>query len=106
MIAGMTEITDVMSAPATVDQLRTQANAIAEANPPLRVLDTVILGICFALGWVFGILWRYPVSYIAFMALTIRHGYRKANPPKAEENTPPEQRSVYAAGNTIAYSEP
>lgn len=109
MIEGMT--TDVMHAPATVDQLRAQANEIAANNPPLRVLDTVILAVCFSLGWVFGIVWRYPLGYIAFMGLTIRHGYRKANPakPKAAEvdpKAPKSQRTVYAAGNSVAYTEP
>ena len=74
MMAGMTDT--------TVDILRAQANDIAVKNPPLRVLDTVILGVCFALGWVFGVLWRWPVSYVAFMALTIRHlnGKSKLSP--------------------------
>jgi hypothetical protein len=103
MIAGMTV--------STVDTLRTQANDIAAANPPLRVLDTVILAVCFSLGWVFGIVWRYPLSYIAFMGLTIRHGYRKANPPKpkaveADPNAPKSQRTIYSAGNAVAYTEP
>jgi hypothetical protein len=104
MIAGMSEI-------ATVDQLRVQANDIAANNPPLRVLDTVILAVCYSIGWVFGIVWRYPLSYIAFMGLTIRHGYRKANPPKqavpeVDPSAPKSQQTIYAAGNAVAYTEP
>jgi hypothetical protein len=101
-----------MSEVATVDQLRVQANEIAANNPPLRVLDTVILAVCFSLGWVFGIVWRYPLGYIAFMGLTIRHGYRKANPPKpkapepADPSTPKSQKTIYAAGGAVAYTEP
>jgi hypothetical protein len=105
MIAGMSEV-------ATVDQLRVQANEIAANNPPLRVLDTVILAVCFSLGWVFGIVWRYPLGYIAFMGLTIRHGYRKANPPKPKAPEPADpsasksQKTIYAAGGAVAYTEP
>jgi hypothetical protein len=103
MIAGMTT--------STVDTLRTQANDIAAANPPLRVLDTVILAVCFSLGWVFGVVWRYPLSYLAFMGLTIRHGYRRANPKKVvpeqvDPNAPKAQQTIYASGNAVAYTEP
>jgi hypothetical protein len=104
MIAGMTT--------STVDTLRTQANDIAADNPPLRVLDTVILAVCFSLGWVFGVVWRYPLSYIAFMGLTIRHGYRRANPPKpkppepVDPRAPKTQQTIYASGNAVAYTEP
>lgn len=96
----------------TVDVLRAQANDLAAKNSPLRVLDQIILGLCFVLGWTAGALWRWPASYIAFMALTLRHGYRKANPakPKAPAQlpagTPQSQQTVYAAGNTVAYTEP
>jgi len=105
MMMGMTEL-------ATVDQLRAQANDIAVHNPPLRVLDTVILGVCFALGWVFGVCWRWPVSYIVFMGLTIKHGFRTANPVKPDlsgvpnPDHPRSQRKVWGAGGAIAYSDP
>src|SRR3984957_20053561 len=105
MIAGIGEV-------ATVDQLRVQANEIAANNPPLRVLDTVILAVCFSLGWVFGIVWRYPLGYLAFMALTIRHGYRKAHPPKPKAPAPVDPKvpraheTSYGAGGAFAYTEP
>jgi hypothetical protein len=52
------------------------------------------------------------VSYIVFMGLTIKHGFRTANPVKPDlsgvpnPDHPRSQRKVWGAGGAIAYSDP
>lgn len=109
MIAGMTTTTpDVMSPPAAVS-LRAQADEIVKNNPPVHVLDNILVGLSIAIGWLGGMVWRYPFGYVVLLGLSVRHGYRLANPPKAPvapQPAQPDQRTVWAAGNAVAYTEP
>jgi hypothetical protein len=69
----MTAVLDVTS----VDLLNEEAGRIAAANPPSRVLATVVLGLFFAVGWVLGRTWFFGAKAAVFGALAVRMGYRK-----------------------------
>lgn len=111
MIAGMTT-SDVMAS-----DIRTQADAIVAANPPFRVLDNIVVGLSIALGWTAGHaarwMWKYPVSYVVILGLSIRHGYRISNPrkpappaPQPDPNHPESQKMIYGAGSAVGYRDP
>lgn len=55
-----------------VDMLSEQAERTAAANPPGRVLATVILALFTAIGWLLGRAWYLGV----FCALAVRYGFR------------------------------
>lgn len=67
----------------TLQEMRVEAAEIADRTSPLHVLDTVILAVLVAIGWVPGRVWWLMVfgSVIAARGLTayalaVRHGYR------------------------------
>lgn len=60
-----------------VDLLSDEAGRIAAANPPSRVLATVVLGLLFGVGWVAGRIWFFSAKGIVFCALAARMGYRR-----------------------------
>jgi hypothetical protein len=55
-----------------VDILSEQAEKTAAANPPSRVLATVILALFTAIGWLLGRTWYAAV----FCFLAVRYGFR------------------------------
>ena len=62
-----------MTNTAIVDMLTEQAEKTAAANPPGRVLATVILAVFTAFGWTLGRLWYAAV----FCFIATRYGFRK-----------------------------
>jgi hypothetical protein len=68
----MSEVT--LSMPG-VDELRAQAKAIAEANPPSRVALTVISGFFAMFGWIAGRAWYLSFGTVAFIGLAVKYGY-------------------------------
>lgn len=75
----MSEFAEAPAGPtlADVDRLRAEAEVIAAANPPSRVIASVLLGILTAVGWVIGRVWLFTVKQVAFCGLAIKYGYRK-----------------------------
>lgn len=63
--------------PAPVDYLREEAGRIAAANPPSRVLATVVLALFTSIGWVAGRTWFFASKAVVFCALAVRYGYRQ-----------------------------
>ena len=61
----------------TVDQLNSEAAAIAARNTPLRVLAIVVLGIISGVAFVVGRIWLYTAHSVAFAGLAVKYGYRK-----------------------------
>lgn len=69
---------------ATVDQIYAEAATKAAANPPGRVLATVVLALFTAIGYVLGMLWTGVwFSGMAFM-YGIRQGSRVPAKPAPE----------------------
>lgn len=64
-----------------VDQLYADAAVKAAANPPGRVLATVVLAVFTALGWTFGVMW----TGLWFSGMAFAYGVKKGSrvPPKA-----------------------
>jgi hypothetical protein len=62
---------------ARVDLISEEAGRIAAANPPSKVLATVVLALFMAIGWVTGRAWFYGEKSVVFCALAVRYGYRK-----------------------------
>lgn len=62
-----------LATPTVVDQLYIDAERKAAANPPGRVLATVILAMFTALGWIAGRLW----VGVWFCAMSVQYGFRK-----------------------------
>lgn len=60
-----------------VDLLSDQADRVATANPPSRVLALVFLGIFTAIGWAAGRFWFYAAKGLVFTVLAVRYGYRQ-----------------------------
>ncbi|HEY1705624.1 MAG TPA: hypothetical protein VGG75_38555 [Trebonia sp.] len=71
-----------------VDLLLGEADRIATANPPSKVLATVILGLFTAVGWVIGRTWFYAAKSVAFIALAVRYGYRQGARVPVERKSP------------------
>lgn len=71
-----------------VDLLLSEADRIAVANPPSRVLATVVLGILFAVGWVIGRLWFFGAKGVIFAGLAVRMGYRRGAMTPIETHKP------------------
>jgi hypothetical protein len=71
-----------------VDLLNEEAGRIAAANPPSRVLATVVLGLLFAVGWVIGRLWFFGAKTVIFCAICVRTGYRRGAMVKVEVKQP------------------
>lgn len=63
--------------PAPVDYLRGEAGRIAAANPPSRVLATVVLALFTAIGWTVGRTWFFASKAVIFCGLAVRYGYRQ-----------------------------
>lgn len=63
--------------PVPVDYLREEAGRIAAANPPGRVLATVVLALFTAIGWAIGRTWFFVSKAVIFCALAVRYGYRQ-----------------------------
>jgi hypothetical protein len=69
-----------------VDQLYADAAAKAAANPPGRVLATVVLAVFFALGWVLGRTW----TALWFIGGAVRMGLARGNTiPRPEPQAAP-----------------
>lgn len=64
-----------MANPTVVDLLYEQAQEKAAANPPGRVLATVILAVFTALGWTCGIVW----TGLWFSGMAFVYGVRKGS---------------------------
>lgn len=60
---------------ATLDQVYAEAQQKAAANPPGRVLATVILAVFTGLGWTCGKLW----TGIWFMSMAFAYGVRQGS---------------------------
>lgn len=74
----MSELDETPPAPAAVvDQLVTEAKAAAVANPPSRVLATVLLGVFTAIGFLTGRTYLAAAAAVAFVGLAVKYGYRK-----------------------------
>lgn len=76
---GMSELDETTPAPAPVDALRDEATAWAVANPPSRVLATIVLGLVSGVAWVIGRTWITLAGAVRFFALAVKHGYRKGS---------------------------
>lgn len=89
-----------------VDELRAQAAEIAARNTPLRVADTIMLGILTFTGWIIGRAWFFIAATASFWALAIRHGYRKGarvqTAPRPQAARDGEQRTMVPGGIGIA----
>lgn len=77
--------------PTVVDLLNEQADQVAAANPPSRVLTLVVLAIFTAIGWTVGRLWFHSAKSVAFCALAVRYGYRQGAKVQVEPKTVPAQ---------------
>lgn len=77
-----------MASPTVVDLLSADADRIANANPPSKVLATVVLGLFTALGWIAGRAWFYSAKSVAFVALAVRYGYRQGAKVPVEVKNP------------------
>jgi hypothetical protein len=67
----------------TFQEMRAEAAEIADRTSPLHVLDTIILAVLVAIGWVPGRIWWLAVAGsilaargLTTYALAVRHGYR------------------------------
>ncbi len=70
-----------------VDLLSEQAERTAAANPPSRVLATVILALFTAIGWLTGRAWYASV----FCFLAVRYGFRMGMKQPVESVPAPTQ---------------
>lgn len=71
-----------------VDMLYAEAQQKAAANPPGRVLATVVLAVFTAIGWTFGVIW----TGLWFSGMAFAYGVRQGSrvPPKAAAAPPPQ----------------
>lgn len=60
---------------ATVDQLYAEAAEKAKANPPGRVLATVILAVFTGIGYVLGVFW----TALWFSGMALAYGVRQGS---------------------------
>lgn len=76
----------VVMTTATVDQIYAQAAEKAAANPPGRVLATVVLAVFTAIGWVLGTFY----TGLWFSGMALMYGIRQGNrvPEKAPAPEP------------------
>jgi hypothetical protein len=74
---------------APVDALRAEAAVLAAANPPSRVLATVVLGMFTLIGFVIGRTYLAAAAAVAFVGLAVKYGYRKG----AKTPTEPKKRA-------------
>lgn len=77
---------------ATVELISSEADRIASANPPARVLAVVVLGLFTAIGWTIGRSWFYSAKSVAFVALAVRYGYRQGAKVPVERKPPGQQQ--------------
>ncbi|HVT97634.1 MAG TPA: hypothetical protein VHE33_09000 [Acidobacteriaceae bacterium] len=70
---------------ATVDDIYAQAELKAAANPPGRVLATVILAVFTAIGWCCGKLW----TGIWFTCMAFMYGVRQGSGVPRPVTPPP-----------------
>lgn len=73
---------------ATVELISSEAERIANANPPSHVLAVIVLGFFTALGWVAGRAWFHSAKSVAFVALAVRYGYRQGAKVPVEVKSP------------------
>jgi hypothetical protein len=74
--------------PAPVDALRAEAAAWAVANPPSRVLATVVMGVLTFIGWLAGRSYLALAGSVRFAALAVTYGYRKGAKAVTEPKRP------------------
>jgi hypothetical protein len=74
----------------TVDQLYADAAEKAAANPPGRVLATVVLAVFFAIGWTWGRIWTALWFIGMSVALGAHKGITIPEKPKAAEVAVPQ----------------
>jgi hypothetical protein len=70
-----------------VDMLYAEAQQKAAANPPGRVLATVVLAVFTALGWTCGVMW----TGLWFSGMAFAYGVRKGSRVPAKPAVPPSQ---------------